>query len=83
MKKFLTIFFLHNHSFFLNNFGFLNIIIKKKICWKFFFDNYKYLEADKRSCKQLGSVSTCLRREYIKFCFQNLENSREDKKERK
>ena len=32
-------------------------------------------------CKQLGSVSTCLHPKYIKFCFQNLGNGREDRNE--
>ena len=33
------------------------------------------------SCEQLGSVSTCLSPKYIKFCFQNLRNGREDESE--
>ena len=36
-----------------------------------------------RSCKQLGPVSTCLCPKYIKFCFQNLGNSREDENGRR
>ena len=34
------------------------------------------------SCEQLDSVSTCLCRKYIKFCFQNLGNDKEGKIER-
>ena len=33
-------------------------------------------------CKPFGPVSTCLCPNYIKFCFQNSGNSREDKKKR-
>ena len=31
------------------------------------------------SCEQLGSVSICLRPEYIQFCFQNFGNDKEGK----
>ena len=34
-------------------------------------------------CEQLGPVFRCLRPKYMKFRFQNLENSREDKNGRR
>ena len=35
------------------------------------------------SCQQFGPVSTCLCLQYIKFCFQNLRNGREDENGRR
>ena len=35
------------------------------------------------SCKKLGLVSACFRPKYIKFCFKNLENGREDENGRR
>ena len=37
----------------------------------------------KSSCKQFSPVSTCLRSKYIKFCFENLGNSRKDENGRR
>ena len=38
-----------------------------------------YLRKVASSCEQLGPVSTCSCPKYIKFCFQNLVNGRENK----
>ena len=42
-----------------------------------------YLGKVTSSCEQLAPVSACLCPKYIKFCFQNLGNGREDKNRRR
>ena len=42
-----------------------------------------YLRKVVSSCKQFGPVSTCLCPKYIKFCFKNLRNDREDENRRR
>ena len=37
-----------------------------------------YLRKVASSCEQFGPVSTCLYPKYMKFCFKNLGNGRED-----
>ena len=38
----------------------------------------RYLRKVGSLCEQLGPVSTCLWPKYIKYCFKNLRNGRED-----
>ena len=40
-----------------------------------------YLRIVASLCEQLDPISTCLHPKYIKFCFKNLGNGREDKSE--
>ena len=42
-----------------------------------------YLRKVTSSCEQLCSVSTCLHPKYLKFCFQNFGNDKENKSGRR
>ena len=42
-----------------------------------------YLRKVTSLCEQLGPVSTCLLKKFLKFCFPNLRNDRKDKNERR